>query len=344
MGQFLNYLMEGFYIFKNVFLIGGAMYLIILLAMYVLKIRRNITWKCIPELLLSIYSIALLKITGIFSLTFSLNGFHNCNLIPFVGSSPVLVLLNLILFLPLGFLLPVVFRSCKKNVKKIVLIGALLSFGIELLQMFGGRYAEIDDFIVNTAGTFSGYILYSCIVGWKENRKKALISGCSLCAVLAICFTGIYLIGDNEPELPMGLEAVEDNIAEVNVYSAGEKQMVDENIDAYGILSMQLLNYGGHILEVKSVSQDEIWNDHDSFIEIIYTTSQTIPFEDTGDFELANADRLLYNATQNILYWGNGSYQNSMDYAKFDDKLQQHSHEILEQYKELQTSIDECFK
>ena len=175
MNQFIDLFLTGIYTLKSSVLMGCVLYLIVLLAMYVLNIRRTVTWKCVPELLLSVYSISLLKITGIFSLSLSLNGVKNYNLIPFLGSSIVPIFLNFLLFLPLGFLLPVVFRSCKQSVKRVVLIGGLLSLGIEVLQMFGGRYAEIDDLIINTAGVFSGYVIYSCFADWKKNRKKARV-------------------------------------------------------------------------------------------------------------------------------------------------------------------------
>ena len=343
MSLFFGYVIDGIFYLKNSFLLGGAIYLLILTILHFLKIRRQMTWKCIPELLLSIYGIALLKITGIFSLSFSLSGFKNINLIPFIGGSAMMTFLNFLLFLPLGVLLPVVFLSCKKNMKKVVLIGFSLSLGIEFLQMFGGRYAEIDDLIINTAGTLSGYVLYSMIAYWKEDRKKAFKWGAVFCVAVVACFTGIYLLSDNESPVPTGLDAVADDIAEVNVYSAGEKQTIDQSADVYSVLNMQLENCSGIILEPERVSEAEVWNDQDAFIEIVYAGPKTITFENAPNFEMADAGRLLYNATRNILYWGNENYANSIDYTRFDDNLQEHSAQILEQYKELESSIDEYF-
>lgn len=34
------------------------------------------------------------------------------------------------------------------NGKKVLLIGFITSFSIELLQLFGGRFAEIDDVLI----------------------------------------------------------------------------------------------------------------------------------------------------------------------------------------------------
>lgn len=51
------------------------------------------------------------------------------------------------------------------------------------------------------------------------------------------------------------------------------------------------------------------------------------------------ADRLLYIAGQNILYWGDSGYQNCLDYTKTDGELQAHKEEILREYRELLRSF-----
>lgn len=56
------------------------------------------------------------------------------------------------------------------------------------------------------------------------------------------------------------------------------------------------------------------------------------------------ADRLLYNADQNILYWGNSGYQNCLNYTKMDGELQAHKEEILREYRELPALIRDCFR
>jgi glycopeptide antibiotics resistance protein len=73
-------------------------------------------------------------------------------------------LLNILLLIPFGFGLPFItdFRM-----KKIVVIGALFSIGIECLQLITGflakitfRIADINDVIFNTLGVAIGYILF----------------------------------------------------------------------------------------------------------------------------------------------------------------------------------------
>ena len=339
----MNYIINGIGNLKYGVLLGVAVYSLIFFFLYILKKRRSISWKCLVEAIFCIYSITLLITTGIFTLSYSLNGIFSFNLLPFVGSSIIPVLLNFILFIPYGILLPFVFSSYKWNWKKVVIIGGLTSFIIEILQMFGGRYAEIDDFLINTFGAFFGYIIYVCVHELKKNRKKAVAYFLSICIVSIIAFAGIYVIGDNGIKMPDGLDAVESNIAEVNVYSDGEKQKVKATSNVYNCFSSQISNCGGHVLEPRSIAESEIWNDNDCFIEIIYLSPQTIVFENSEDFSIKNADRILYNADQNVLYWGNSNYQNCVDYTVFTNELQEYRSEIVEGYERLRILIAECF-
>lgn len=89
------------------------------------------------------------------------------NLIPLITLSAQDLktsLLNILLFLPFGFGLPFITSFRMKNV---VLIGALFSMAIELLQLTTGllakntfRIADINDVIFNTIGVVVGYMLF----------------------------------------------------------------------------------------------------------------------------------------------------------------------------------------
>ena len=286
----------------------------------------------------------LIKSVGVFSLQFSFDGIMNYNLIPFVGSSFVPVLLNFILFVPYGILLPLVFTSCKWNWKKILCVGALTSLTIEVLQMFGGRYAEIDDFLVNTLGTFAGYFLYECLRNFRDNAKKKIFCLCTLVVALAVCFSGIYLIGDNSQQIPDGFSAAEDNISEIRIYYKGESRVVSVSSDVYNHFNSQISNCGGHLLEVKNDLDSEVMNDTDCFIEIFFQEPQTISFENVEDFLISDANKVIYNADKNILYWGYSEYKYYVDYAKLDVQLEEHRADILTQYQELKEIIIQCFE
>lgn len=77
-------------------------------------------------------------------------------------------LLNILLLVPFGFGLPFITNH---QLKKVVVIGALFSIAIELLQLVTGllakitfRIADINDVIFNTVGVAIGYILFIGLV------------------------------------------------------------------------------------------------------------------------------------------------------------------------------------
>ena len=66
---------------------------------------------------------------------------------------------NVVMFVPLGFLLPVVFQKLRRFLPA---LGAVTSVTllIEITQFFIGRSADIDDVIMNAAGGALGYLLF----------------------------------------------------------------------------------------------------------------------------------------------------------------------------------------
>ena len=87
---------------------------------------------------------------------------------------------NILLFLPFGFLVPLVFKKCNKYYKEIVacILGVLV---VELIQfaLVSGSF-DIDDFIYNIIGGFIGFGLYLIFAGIfidKEIRIKNMIKG-----------------------------------------------------------------------------------------------------------------------------------------------------------------------
>ena len=88
------------------------------------------------------------------------------NFVPLIDiiNSPVSYLkntiLNILLFVPLGFLLPTVWNEYRST-QKTLFTGLGISLIIEILQMFTFRLTDVDDLITNTVGTILGYYLYS---------------------------------------------------------------------------------------------------------------------------------------------------------------------------------------
>lgn len=86
-------------------------------------------------------------------------------------------LLNILLFIPFGFGLPFITNL---RVKRIVVIGALFSIVIELLQLITGllgkltfRIADINDVIFNTVGVVIGYLLFIAFVRICRNVSRS---------------------------------------------------------------------------------------------------------------------------------------------------------------------------
>lgn len=84
----------------------------------------------------------------------------NYNIIPFayMFSDYKNSLLNVLLFVPFGFFLPV-FGKRYTNLLWTVLFGFCFSLAIELMQIFTLRATDINDLITNTFGTFIGWCI-----------------------------------------------------------------------------------------------------------------------------------------------------------------------------------------
>lgn len=82
------------------------------------------------------------------------------NLIPFayMFSDYKNSLLNVLLFIPLGFLLPILWLRFRK-LHWTLLFGLGLSLLIEVLQIFTFRATDINDLMTNTTGTLVGWCL-----------------------------------------------------------------------------------------------------------------------------------------------------------------------------------------
>lgn len=82
------------------------------------------------------------------------------NLIPFKDGLEISGMLNIVLFMPLGFLLPMLWRKYR-NLWSTFCYGLFLSLVIEVGQMFTmNRATDINDLIMNTIGTICGWLVF----------------------------------------------------------------------------------------------------------------------------------------------------------------------------------------
>ena len=108
--------------------------------------------------------------------TFSREHFETINIIPFstiigyiygllfkdVSTSIVIINLvtNLLLFSPMGFFIPLLFKNRITNIKQFIILIIILSLFVEILQFITYRGStDIDDIILNTIGAIIVYIL-----------------------------------------------------------------------------------------------------------------------------------------------------------------------------------------
>lgn len=116
---------------------------------------------------------------------------------------------NILLFLPFGFLLPLVSKHMETTVL-VTLSGAVLSLFIELLQLLTGTgLCELDDLLHNTLGTFTGYqffVIFRHILGFvygEEYRGKWYDRdtwGLSLFYIIGMCLFFALLLFLNKPD------------------------------------------------------------------------------------------------------------------------------------------------
>ncbi|WHY80130.1 VanZ family protein [Neobacillus sp. WH10] len=73
---------------------------------------------------------------------------------------------NILLLMPLGFFVPILFR---KNIKRTVILGFFISVSIEFIQFFEllaggrGRTVDVDDILCNVIGACFGYLIFKLV-------------------------------------------------------------------------------------------------------------------------------------------------------------------------------------
>lgn len=118
------------------------------------------------------------------------------NLIPFTDITGLSQFLNIFMFMPLGFLLPLIWKEFRSPLK-VLLAGAGYSFGIEFCQLFNSRVTDIDDLFMNTLGALCGYliwVLFVCLFHPKGGRKEISLSGKEAAAYLILSMAGEFFL------------------------------------------------------------------------------------------------------------------------------------------------------
>ena len=156
---------------------SGYLFMIPVLVLYFLWLKKSgkvqSLLHTVAVFVFGYYLFGLLTVTGI-GFTSTMNFHPNISWTPFVGmiTGPIDTILNVILFVPLGFFLPLLYKKYH-NIKAIALTGLLLSLAVEFVQMFDWGSSDINDLMTNTAGACVGFLIY-CLLSriLPANLKK----------------------------------------------------------------------------------------------------------------------------------------------------------------------------
>lgn len=347
----LQYLYEGLGYLEGSVLLGVILYVLYSVILVITKkrslkaIRSMSKLKMGTEFLLIIYIYTILKVTGIvgreLSFDFSRQILSSISIIPFVGASIMMITLNIMLFVPYGFLVPLAFPECKFTYKNTFAIGFGSSLCIELFQLFSGRLFEIDDLIANTSGFLIGFLLLQAIQKIKSKglRKKGIVQ---LICTIVMTAVALFLIsfianGDaiqrQEDDYYNGIGSpnyLEDEIAsicEYYIYFNGEVMDVLKNPSAdgeYWYSTMgDAIGNGAGVYEVQdnfSNMNDLLEQDTDkTYMEIIYDSPQLFRFYNNHDWVMEDVSHILYCVDDGTVWYGSG--KNTLDYcAKYANK------------------------
>ena len=78
---------------------------------------------------------------------------------------------NVLLLVPMGFLLPLLYDRMR-SWNKIFLLGVTFSMTLEMVQYLLGRTADIDDVLLNSLGILLGYAAWRVVSFWQQKKKK----------------------------------------------------------------------------------------------------------------------------------------------------------------------------
>ena len=83
----------------------------------------------------------------------------NIFLVPFCVTELTSHILNVVMFIPLGFLVPFLWSNYRK-MHKVAFVGFLMSLSIEVCQLFCYRISDVNDLITNTLGSIIGFVIW----------------------------------------------------------------------------------------------------------------------------------------------------------------------------------------
>lgn len=332
----IQHFIEGIFIFENVLPVALICYLIIFAATWLIG-RRKPSAKQIPryisEFALTWYSCAILRITGIlctskgflpqFSEPFLKGTFEQ---LPFVGASFQMVALNFFLFVPLGFLLPLALCFKKHRSLKAILIAVLFSVLIETVQIFIGRFFEIDDIISNSLGAVSGALLWQGIYWIKTKQiKKGILGILSALLVGGLFLAGVSFIANGDrlqeellqkySELPEDTE-LENNLAHIDISSGVDAKASAKTFEDFDFASVYLemqMEISTWISQYEPKQAADLKTGSDDILISVYLNEpQTFNFYNNPDITMENVVSWSYDINDGSIWYTDSSGNESL--------------------------------
>jgi len=141
-------------------------------------------------------------------------------LIPFAASGSIVPeLLNILMTIPFGFLLPAIWSELR-SLKKIILAGFFLSLTIETMQLFTFRFSTTGDLITNTLGAVIGYLIFVVLFRLfrrTKNNAQSTHQGMRYEALVYIALSLIGAIFLHHPAIEARLPAPEISIGSIEI-------------------------------------------------------------------------------------------------------------------------------
>ena len=177
MDYFIMEMWNGIWTLRNTIPLSGFIFLGVICIELLIKFiqKKKINFKIsnlICQYLWILIILCILKITGIltgnFGITSPFDSYISFKL--FEEGFNVATILNILLFIPFGFLPIFIFKNIHKHWWNGIILGGIFSISIEFLQTFIGRFAQLDDVIMNTLGTLIGFLLGLFVMSFFKNK------------------------------------------------------------------------------------------------------------------------------------------------------------------------------
>lgn len=162
-----------------------------------------------------------------------------------------LIIFNMMMFMPLGFLLPLLSIRTRRFTPVLV-ISLIVTIGIELTQVLSRRgIFELDDIFHNTLGSIAGYLIMQAILNSVNQRNLDFKStGLALCIPIAfvLLFTGALAVYQAKELGNLSIRpAIKQNMDGVEVNMTVKLSEKAEPVSLYVNHRINNLEYGKHI-------------------------------------------------------------------------------------------------